>query len=306
MTGLRADSAHGFLAALGVMQALRRSGLPTRLAWSHDFRPHAVLHGLDSPTDLYDAILSDRDQRMTGVVLGFPANQPFDTLGRTVGEFDDWLTAVVDADVPGNPDVDLWSALVIQGGLTGAGKTKPTHFDFTAGQQKFLKIARTLGTNLDALRLEEAIVGPWQWASDASTLRFEASGERQGALRAIPPDQDKVKGVPGADWLAFLGLAYYPLALRPGRDRPRVVTPACDTDWNRSAFRWLTWREPLAHRAVAAAVTHPELVGQSVTDRCTRPESLRAMGVDSLWQCPITRSSQGYGSFGPPSRTARV
>ncbi len=306
MSGLRADTAHGYLAALGVMQALRHSRFDARMSWTADFNPHAVLHGLDSTENLYEAVLNDRDRRMTGVVLGYPNGQPFPTLGRSPLEFANWLDAVEQADRAENPDVDLWCGLLVEGGVTGAGKSKPTHFDFTAGQQQFLKIARTLGAGLTEAKLAEAIVGPWLWKGTESTLRFEASGERLGALRATPPAQDKASGVPGADWLAFLGLAYYPLALRPGRERPRVITPACDAGWNRSAFRWPVWREPLNHATVAAVVTHPSLVSEKEEERTTDRESLTAMGVRSVWQCPITRSAQGYGSFGPSSRIAKA
>lgn len=306
MSGLRADTAHGFLAGLGVVQALRRSGLHARMSWSDGFIPHAILHGVDSVEQLYGAVLDDRDQRMSGVVLGFPEVQPFPTLSRSQAELDSWLDAVTRADVRGDPDVDLWCGLLIEGGYAGSGKSKPTHFDFTAGQQQFLKICRVLGSTLDNGRLEEAILGPWLRKGTESTLRFEASGERQGARRAIPPSQDKVLGVPGADWLAFLGLAYYPLTLRAGRDdRARVVTPACDVDWNRSAFRWPVWREPLDHATIAAVVTHPGLVAENEDMRTTTPNELSAMGILSVWQCPMTRSSQGYGSFGPSSRIAR-
>lgn len=306
LRALRADTAHGYLAALGMMQALRRASVSPRLAWSDEFTPHAVLHGVDSFEHLVDAVLRDRDKRMSGVVLGYPQSNPFPTLARSPEEFTQWLDAVYEADIEEDPDVDLWCGLLIQGGLTGKGWSRSTIFDFTSGQKQFLKIARSVGAGLDEGKLSEALIGPWKWESTESTLGFESSGQRLGALRAIPPGDDTTRGVPGADWLAFLGLAYYPLSLVPARDRPRVVTPACDPTWDRSAFRWPVWRNPLTHREIAAVVTHPGLVGSRVEERITSPEELAAMGVQSVWQCPIVHFGQGYGAFGPPARIEKA
>jgi hypothetical protein len=193
---------------------------------------------------------------------------------------------------------------VIQGGRTGSGSAKPTHFDFTAGRAKFLRIVRAIGHALDPDMLAEAIVGPWQYQSEVSTLRFEATGERLAALRGVPPSEDPVRGVPGADWLAFLALSYYPLALRPGRDRDRVVTPGCDADWNRSAFRWPVWDQPLGRATISALVTDPRLVGEDEARRRESPSELAARRIRQVWQSGMIRSDQGYGSFTPAKLTA--
>lgn len=300
-TGLRGDTAHGFLAALGVLQALRRTAPGVRLSWSEDFRPRAVLHG--TTRELYSAILADRDARLAGAVLNYPAGRPFDTLKCSAGQLTAWATSIGEL-IDDDPDIDLWSALLIEGGFDNSGKAKPTHFDFSAGQVKFLKVVRDIGSALTAQSLDEAVVGPWRYESSLSTLRFEAEGERIGALRAVPPSTEKLLGVPGADWLAFLGLAYYPLTLAPGRDRARVLAAACDLDWNAGAFRWPTWIQPLDHPTVAAVVTDPTLIGENATRCDHRPEALRARGISAVRQCGIGRSSQGYGSFGPPKRIA--
>ncbi|MGI8761226.1 MAG: type I-G CRISPR-associated protein, Cas3-extension family [Jatrophihabitantaceae bacterium] len=303
LPGLPVTSAHSFLAALGTVEALHRAGLEAALSWSIGPFPHAQLHGVSSMDEAVGAILSDRTRRMKDFVLGYPARDPFETLGRTRTETYAWWAHV--AEQPhDHPDLDLFCGLLIDGGRTAEGKAKPTHFDFTAGQAKFLKIARTIGEALDADMLIEALAGPWRYTSELSTLRFEATGERLAALRGVPPDKDPICGVPGADWLAFLGLSYYPLALRPSRDRYRVVTAACDADWNRSAFRWPAWNPPIDRALIAALVTDPSLVGQDQTRRHTSPPELQARGVTQIWQSGIVRSAQGYGSFAPPKLIA--
>jgi hypothetical protein len=303
LTGLKADAAHGFLAAMGVLAATRFSVPELRLHWTSGFIPHAVLTGVD-PSILIDVLLADRDQRLDGAVLNHPAGEPYDTLKCTAEELAVWAARI--ADLPDeDPDVDLWSALVIEGGFDNNNRSKPTHFDFSAGQVKFLKVVRDIAAALTAEMLTEALYGPWRYESSLSTLRFEKEGERMQALRAIPPANEPLKGVPGADWLAFRGLALYPLSLAPGRDRARVVTPACDTNWNRGAFRWPVWADPLAHDAVAALATDPRLVGEEPAYRQHDTESLEAWGIRSIWESSILRSGQGYGSFGPAKQIAR-
>ena len=236
-------------------------------------------------------------------MLRYPPDNPFETLGCDPDTLRDWAKDIGDLS-DDDPDVDLWNALVIEGGYTAQRKSKPTHFDLTAGQMKFLRVVRDIAAALTEDLLVEALFGPWRFESELSTLRFEREGERIQALRGVPPDADKLKGVPGADWLAFRGLSFYPLSLVKGRDRPRVVTPACDTDWSRSAFRWAVWSEPLDGWTIAALVTDPRLVGE-LAGRFHDPESLAAWDVRSVWQSSIIRTKQGYGAFGPAKQIAR-
>lgn len=305
LTALRADSAHGFLAAIGVVEALYRVGLSVGLSWTSELLPHAVLHGVPGFDEAVAAILHDRDRRLHDVVLGYPAGVPFETLSRSGEEFAAWFEHVA-AQPDDHPDLDLFCGLLIQGGKTANGNSKPTHFDLTAGQAKFLRIVRSIAGALDENALAEAMIGPWLYRSDLSTLRYEATGERLQALRGVPPSLEPIKGVPGADWLAFLAVSFYPLALRPGRDRDRVITPACDANWNRSAFRWPVWTQPLDRPTIAALVTHPDLVGEEPSRRHTSPTELGAHAVSQVWQSSLVRSQQGYGSFGPAKSIARA
>jgi hypothetical protein len=304
LTGLTANSALGYLAALGVIEALHTAGHHVELHWTDDFYPHAVLRGIDNPDTLIGALLDDRDRHLCGAVLHHPPDHPFDTLGCSPADLTAWahrIAALPDDD----PDIDQWAALLIEGGLTAQGKAKPTHLDFTAGQVKFLKVVRTIAHTLDETLLNEAVFGPWRYTSTLSTLRYDREGERLAGLRGIPPTSDPRNGVPGADWLAYRGLTFYPLTLAPGRDRARVVTAACDANWNTSAFRWAVWTDPLDHATIRALVTDPDLIGEKPENRITNPHHLHAMGIHTTWQSTILRTGQGYGSFGPPKQTAR-
>jgi hypothetical protein len=305
LTGLKANSAHGYLASLGVVEALQSVGLEPEMSWSTDFYPHALLSGVSDSDTLISALLDDRDRRLRGAVLNHPPGAPFQTLGCSKGELTTWAQGI--GELPDDdPDIDQWAALVVEGGFTAQGKAKPTHLDFSAGQVKFLKVVREIAQALDERLLDEALFGPWRHESSLSTIRFDSEGERLAALRGVPPEKDGRKGVPGADWLAFRGLTFYPLTLAPGRDRARVVTAACDVDWNRSAFRWVVWSDPLDHPTIRALVTDPDLISERPDRRVTDPNQLRALGIHSVWQSTILRSPQGYGSFGPPKQIVRA
>lgn len=304
LTGLSGEAAHGFLATLGLLEATRDSGLEARLAWDGDlFRPRPAITINGTEQDLIDAVLADCKATLVGPVLNFPPGEGFPTLKCEPAQLASWASAI-DSDSTRSADADLWCGLVVEGGMDNGGRSKPTHFDFSAGQMKFLKSVRELGSAMNEAYLREAIFGPWTFDSALPVLNFEKEGERIQALRAVPPADEKKKGVPGADWLAFRALAFYPLTLIPGRDRPRVVTSACDVNWNASAFRWPIWSEQLDRRTVTALVTDPRLVGEHESQRETDPEILQARGIRSIRVQPIRRSSQGYGSFGPPRTLA--
>src|SRR5690606_5051263 len=133
--------------------------------------------------------------------------------------------------------------------------------------------------------------------STLKSLGWDSRGERLYALRATDPSKETRRGIPGADWLAFLGLGFFPVAVVDGR----VVTTACHPEWKRSAFRWPLWGRPADRATPASLVADPELVGDR---RRRRLEGWRLhdRGILRVLESPIRRSDQGgYGSFGAPT-----
>lgn len=114
-------------------------------------------------------------------------------------------------------------------------------------------------------------------------------------------------GVPGADWLAFLGLVFFPTCIRTGNGKQGSLrTSGCDRGWKRSALRWPLWTVPLERDTVWSLVGDSAVVGedrrQSPDRRRTLSTQLRARGVRQVMEAPIRRSEQGgYGSFGGAS-----
>jgi hypothetical protein len=139
------------------------------------------------------------------------------------------------------------------------------------------------------------------------SLSWSSQGERVYALRAVNPSSEKRLGAPGADWLAFLGLVFFPTCAvsRNGGEQISLRTTGCDRAWKRSALRWPLWTVPLERDTVWSLVGDSAVVGQD-QDRRLGSAQLRARGVLQVMQAPIRRSDQGgYGSFGGASVLVR-
>jgi hypothetical protein len=263
------------------------------LRWTDDLVPHAVVAGPGDLGQLLDTLDKDREQWTGSPVLRFPADgQPLADAKPDGRQLRQWFEHVGDRNRQ-RADADLLCALVAEEAFDNNGRAKPTHLHFTAGQQRFLSMVRELAAAVDRDRLQEAICGPWRYDSPLPSLSWDSRGERVYAVRAVNPSNEKRLGVPGADWLAFRGLIFYPVTRT---SRGSLRTTACDTEWKRSAFRWPIWTGPASRYVVRSLVADPRLVSQP--PRAT-PVDLAARGIASIRQASIRRSDQGgYGSFG--------
>ncbi|MGH3267047.1 MAG: type I-G CRISPR-associated protein, Cas3-extension family [Trebonia sp.] len=285
----------GFLAALGVLDALSATIRGVTLRWTDDVLPNAVIDGPDDLDQLLESLDNDRDRWTGSAVLRFPADgQPLADVKTDGRQLRQWLECVGGRNGD-RVDADLLCALVAEDAFDNNGRAKPTHLHFTAGQQKFLTMVRELAAGVDRDRLREAVCGPWRYDSALPSLSWDARGERVYAVRAVNPSNEKRLGVPGADWLAFRGLIFYPVTRS---SRGALRTTACDTAWKSSAFRWPLWTRPVSRQVVRSLVADPTLVSR---DPKATPADLAARGIASVREASIRRSDQGgYGSFGAP------
>jgi hypothetical protein len=284
----------GFLAALGVLDAASATIPGITLHWTADLVPHAVIGGIRGLGQLFDTLDKDRERWADSAVLRFPTDgQPLADAKPDGRQLRQWFEHIGDPKRY-RADADLLCALVAEDAFDNNGRAKPTHLHFTAGQQKFLSMVRELALSVDRDRLQEAICGPWRYDSPLPSLSWDSRGERLYAVRAVNPSAEKRLGVPGADWLAFRGLIFYPVT-RTARGSLR--TTACDTEWKSSAFRWPIWTLPATRHVVRSLVADPSLVSRPPM---ATPADLAARGVSSIRQATIRRSEQGgYGSFAP-------
>jgi hypothetical protein len=285
-----------------VLDSVARAGRAATLRWTDDLVPQARLAGAEDLDDLLDLLDRDRAAWAESVVLAFPRSSPLRDAKPDSGTLRDWHAEALKAERQ-NCGADLLAAIVAEGAFDQNQKAKPTHLHFTAGQQQFLEMVRTLATEVDRQLLQQAICGPWAYDSPLPSLSWDVRGERVYAVRATNPSKEKRLGVPAADWLAFRGLVFYPVSLTNGSLR----TTACDKDWKKSAFRWPLWAVPASREVVRSLVADERLVsrGSSSGRGVPRSAELRARGVICVLESPIRRSDQGgYGSFGGPRTLA--
>jgi hypothetical protein len=298
LPGLSGTNPLGYLAALGVLDAASAADPGVTLRWTDDLIPQAVVGGAGDLGALLEVLEDDRQRWENSVVLRFPGGSPLADAKPEQPTLRQWYETVRDeGDL--YSDGNLLSALVAEGAFDNNKKAKPTHLHFTAGQQRFLEMVRELASSVDRDRFDEAIQGPWRYDSKRPSLSWDARGERIYAVRATNPSSEKRLGVPGADWLAFRGLVFYPVKRT---DRGALRTTACDPEWKRSAFRWPLWSAPCTRAVAASLVADSTLIGKRASPS---PGDLAARGIISVLQAPIRRTDQGgYGSFGAPEAIA--
>jgi hypothetical protein len=301
LTGLDGQNPLGFLAALGLLRVLdeqlaeRRGAAPPRLAFAEEGRV-AVLRSALSIEEVYELVLKDAASRCGAAALALA----YDDQGELVEPEDEDAIA----DLKPSPEAataylkslltkerrsqDLGAAFFSELGKDNNGNTKPTALHFTAGQQKFLEMVAELRRSLQRAHLEEALLGPWRGLDALPSLSWDSSVARLYALRAVNPSSEKRGSVAGANWLAVIGLSYYPVNLRGGR----LVTTGVVGGWKDSALSWPVWSPPSTRLEVASLLRGE--VGQ-----LSRKER-EAMGITQVFRSAITRSDQGgYGAFSP-------
>lgn len=305
LTGLRGRNPLGLFASLGVLDVATRC-LPNRdirLHWSDGLEPIAVLSGPDSIDHLIELCDRDRQRWATSPVLTWgPNGKPLDDLKPSLRDLRSWIRATLEIyrQTGESADIELLAALVAEGAAARKGDAKPTHFHFTAGQQKFLIMVRQLQAGVTADDFREALIGPWRYRSELPVLGWDARGERVWALRGFAPGPEKKVGVPGADWLAFLGLRFFPVSLASDPvGQAHLVTTGCSGSWKSGRFTWPLWSVPLGAATAKAVLADRRL--RELTDR-----ERHRLGLLEVMEAPIRRSDQGgYGSFGPPGSAPR-
>ena len=166
LTGLEGTNPLGFLAALGVQVAFASESRQPRLWWSDDVTPHAVVDGdftIDEIADRALAVFAEWGES--------PAVNPRRPDGSAMPKGDElklapedmrsYLGQARECDSGGA----LPMALVAEGSLDKQGVAKPSDFYFTAGQQKFLVMARQILNGASREDVLKGVEGPWSYES---------------------------------------------------------------------------------------------------------------------------------------------
>lgn len=305
LEGLDGSNPLGFLAALGVLRVLTEQSAPPetpRLAWRNEGLWRPVIDTDRSREELVALLVDDIGTWSSDPALDLTYSKQdgatklandLKPLPRRYREFLEGLLAASDARY--HRALAYAAAFATEIATDNNGNVKPTALHFTAGQQEFLAMVTQLVegakgvTGVGAKDLEEALWGPWRYERPLPVLGWDSTASRDYALRASDPSKDKKSGIPGAEWLAFRGLAFVPVAPR-GR---RIITTGCGGGWKDGYFQWPLWEVP-----VDAEVAR-SLLGRGEMESLSQPER-SALGIGIVFRSSIRRSDQGgYGSFTP-------
>ena len=283
LTGLEGTNPLGFFAALGVQVAFEESSEVPRLWWSDDVVPRAVVDDSYSVEEI-----ADRAMTAFSVWLESPAINPGLEPAGDVKFKESDIAVYLTRSRRSALGAGLAAALVAEGSLAGNGVAKPTDLYFTAGTQKFLKMAVDILEGVTAEDLKVGLTGPWPYQSNLSSLMWDVTDDSNYALSAGNPSNDKKLTNPGPEALAILGISRYPVFGSSGR----TLTQGASGGWKRGSFTWPIWTKPGSHRVVPSLLAHAA---------SARADLLLAWGVARIMQSAIRRSDQGgYGTFGPP------
>lgn len=297
LTGIDGKNPLGFLAALGVLNAVADNVKrdPPKLQWRSMGTWRPVLIGGPNRGTLNEMLLADAASFANESALdlryrkGGDGVEAHDLKPPPAHYINEYLKPL--ARNGSARSLAFASAFATDVAVDNNGNTKPTALHFTAGQQEFLSMVSDLRRGVTTEDFEEAVFGPWQYARSLPVLQWDNSQSRDYALRARDPSKEKKLGVPGADWLAFRGLPFIRVAPR----RNEIVTTGCGGGWKTGFFRWPIWTASIPREVVGALLTSRDVF---IAD----PRAMRARGVAIVFQASINRSDQGgYGGFSPAS-----
>lgn len=293
LTGIDGANPLAFLAALGLLRVLeQRFAGEARLAWRDEGRWRPEITWPDDGPDLVNLVLADRERWRTGdaaaaLRLGYEKDKSKQVhdLKPAPARFRSFVAQAA-AAWPGNVAwAEFAAAYATEAGRDSSGNTKPTAFHFTAGQQAFLDMVIELRDGLTAAHIQEALDGPWLYASRLPLLRWDVSGERLYALLGFDPATDKAQGVPGADWLAFQGMSFFPTHPRG----TNTLTTGFEGKGKEPFFIWPLWTVPITASVVRS------LLGMKLGE--LSPSEQKAMAIGVLLRSKARRSDRGYGNF---------
>lgn len=323
LPGLDGGTPLGFLAGLGVLRVLCGSSgeRPTpgpRLSWRLDDRWHPVIHGFYGDFEtIVQRVEQDAQVWATSPLLGFryPKRETngvklVGALSAPVAVYRAWLR---DRLAAGDfESLDYAAALAFEGAneprkgsVTGDElrrfgvryddaapldhSTLPTVFDFTTRHVQFLEQVAEIRKNLDANSIRDDLSDGASDPRASRTLDWDPAADAPGAIYGR-----RLAGVrPTSEWLAFRGLAFFPVGGRMGLLR----TTACRGRRKSGEFIWPLWDVEATEPTIASLLRCPNL------DRLD-PAARRERGIVQVFRSRLTKKADGYSGMFAPTEPA--
>lgn len=317
LTGLDGSNPLGYLAGVGVLEALATQLDDVRLTWRNVGGWRPVVTGVDSMPALVEAVLDDASGARAEGLLAFRSVkvekngprvvQKFSTSGSVVRR---WLRDHVDGGRVGIANDAL--GLVCPDAFEAEDEKKvpspeqlaregigfdpqiplhwyaqPTPFDFTSRNAQFLDQLRIIRDGLTA-EVIAADITSGLGANAPRIMGWDPLTETPYALFAGA----SVASRPAAEWLAFRGMCCYPLSA----DGSRVRMAGMKGRRKAGRFRWCLWTAPLSPQMVRTVVAGPWLGDGSEASR-----ERSARGVAALFEVQLAKDATGYAGVFTPS-----
>ncbi|MBX6330845.1 MAG: hypothetical protein IRY91_03245 [Gemmatimonadaceae bacterium] len=320
LPGLDGGTPLGFLAGLGVLRVLdRREGGRSkdepRLSWRLDDRWHPVVHGIEGDLEtIVQHVTRDAEAWDDAPVLRFryPKREKrgvkhVGALAAPAAVYRAWLRSRLDA---GDLETLEYAAALAfeaanepkKGGVTEKElrehgilyddaapvdrSTLPTAFDFTSRNAQFLEQVEEIRRTVDAGSILNTLRDGASDPRAARTLDWDPAADAPGAIYA-----GRLVGLrPAAEWLAFRGLAFFPVA---GRGEV-LRTTACRGRRKDGEFIWPLWEVPATSATIASLLRSPGIDALGTAARQER-------GIAQVFRSRLKKKADGYSGMFAPS-----
>lgn len=319
LPGLSGLNPLDFLAALGTLRILDEGADQSqkpRLAWeSGSWNP--ILHGPETLDAVVDTIAADCSRWRDAPVLQFAypkvekgGAKSFRGLRAPIASWRAWLASSVESGE--RSSLDLFAALASESAVdqipdakrpsqddfAAVGSpfdpaapqdqsTQPTAFDFTSRNAQFRDQVRLILKVVDAASLRAGFRGETSPAESFDrTMNWDPSADQPAALYSYGRQTN-----PALEWLAFRGLAFFPVLCRNGRP----VTTACRGRRKDGRFVWPLWEPRCTTNVLRSLVAYPSLEEMG-------PKEKQVLGISQVVEAGLTKAADGYTGVFSPSR----
>lgn len=316
LTGLDGANPLAFLAALGTLRIATRAwpDRRVRLGWTiaeGGWRPllrvepgvtreelvEVITAGIPSEEELFDTELRKRSEEAG------PKNKRGESRWADKLRFppevfrERALVRARQAMIDARDAVDYLAALASDAAVdevAGHEAARRTRFDFTAGTQSFIDMARGLLKEVETGETESTLFGPWEYRPGVVSMRWDPIDEaRQYALQAIDPtdgSNNPIISVSGANALALIGLVFFPLVPQ----RREAAQPGFIRSAGSRSFRWPIWSIAISESCIRSLLTLA-LLTRPVEDRVY----LRERGIEVVYRSWVVMPTGRYRNFTP-------
>jgi hypothetical protein len=169
-----------------------------------------------------------------------------------------------------------------------------------SGHQDFLGTARALAKKCSADHLREGLFGPWRYADEGLSMRWDPDDAKEYALQWGNPSKEGVNSVWGATRLAFEALALFP-AVPCERG---LRTTGFATRKRSHELTWPIWTHAVGADTVRSLLSMQQLQADPLDAQ--EREELRAMGIGEVFRAQRVRIPPQGANFKVSFRPARA